>query len=827
MASRFTLPHIDISRFRSTGDYVGQGSGSGSSAVRIREEHGAKLLRELDAAFVAADQLRIRDERLPPAGGSYIEVELRRGSDPYKLERKGEGIRPRAVKETSAGRSVALFVPDHARVALQDILEDYRAGPLSLRGNPPRESVVGPIEAFRRARLEVLWTDDPRALPTDPQHRMWWSIWTDRNTEAQLEEICRALELRTAGADRRLYFPEAAVVPVLATRAAIELLMFATGVISELRRASDNPVFFVEDVRETQHEWSDDLATRIEWPGTDVPAVCLLDTGVNRAHALLEPAIASADLHAYDAGWGTDDHAGHGTPMAGMALHGDLVAPLADTTSRRLSHRLESVKILPPNPTDSNTPSAYGAITQAAVALPEIAQSERSRVFCMAVTNGDVSGERPTTWSAAIDQIAAGTMPGDEEGAPRRLFVVSTGNSEPVMRLAEWAGYNAYPVEDPAQAWNALTIGGYTDAIEITDAGYEDWSPLSDAGELSPHTRTSTGWTSSRSPFKPELVMEAGNRAVCPARRDLLTLDSLRLLSTGDEVDRLPLVPFDGTSAAAAQAARIAARILAEHPAYWPELVRALMVHSAEYTEPMKATFSVQTHLRDRYALVRQFGYGVPDFDRASASARDQLALIAQSEIQPFRLQGRRHFNECHYYQLPLPTGVLEMLNNEQVDLKITLSYFIDPSPGFSANVDPQRYQSFGLRFDLRRRGESITAFRQRVNASERDDPRRRPPPHPDDNRWLLGPDSMSAGSLHCDVWSGPAIDLLGRDTLCIKPVGGWWRDRSRAEIVNRQTRYALVVTLKARRTDVDLYTSVAAIVTPAIETPIDPFEGL
>ena len=95
------------------------------------------------------------------------------------------------------------------------------------------------------------------------------------------------------------------------------------------------------------------------------------------------------------------------------------------------------------------------------------------------------------------------------------------------------------------------------------------------------------------------------------------------------------------------------------------------------------------------------------------------------------------------------------------------------------------------------------------MNLSEREHPHARLTSHPDDSRWLLGPDSVSAGSLHCDTWSGPAVDLLGRDMLCIKPVGGWWRDRARPEVVNRRTRYALVVTLKGRRTDIDLYTPI------------------
>ncbi|WP_421693238.1 S8 family peptidase [Aestuariivirga sp.] len=820
MATRFDLPHIDISARITSSEYAGQGSG-GSSTPRIRAEHGARLANELSTALIAADVSRIADERLEPVAGSYIEVQLRRGSNPDILERKTSGITPRAVKDDDTGRTVALFVPDHARVALSAIIEDYRAGPLTEGGQPRQKATVEAIENFRRARLETLWTDDPAALPDDPQHQMWWSVWVAPGDEASLEDVCRRLNLRPANKDRRLYFPEATVVPVVATRAAIELMMFATGIIAELRRATDTPVFFIDDVRDTQHEWNDDLAARITWPGTDVPAVCLLDTGVNRGHALLEPALSTGDQHAIELPWGVDDHHDHGTNMAGMVLHGDLTAQLSDTSQRILTHRLESVKLLPPRGFAANDPHSYGVLTQAAVALPEIAQPDRTRIYCMAVTNENVSGAQASTWSAAIDQAASGTMIGDEDDAPRRLFVLSAGNSDAVMTMAQWPGQDAYPAEDPSQAWNALTVGGYTDLVTVTDVGYQDWTPMASIGTLSPHTRTSVGWRG-RAPFKPELVLEAGNRAVSPSRNDLTTLDSLSLLTTGRDVGGRPLVSFNATSAAAAQAARMAAQLAAAHPDYWPEMIRALMVHSGEYTGAMRAALDAAAGLRDRYPVIRQFGYGVPDYDRANASARDHVALIAQSPIQPFRLQGGRKFNECHYYQLPLPNDTLEQLGNEEVSLKVTLSYFIQPNPGFSANVDPQRYQSFGLRFDLRRKGESLDNFKKRVNVSERDNPRAAATNQPDDARWLLGPDSMSAGSIHCDTWQGPAIDLLGRDRLCIKPVGGWWRDRASRDIVDQTTRYALVVTLKAPRVDVDLHTAVMNVIVPPIAGEIE-----
>lgn len=825
MPSRFDLPHIDITAFQDTASYLGSGSG-GDGAVRIREEHGRRLYNELEAALAAADAERPTDTRLPEATGTHVEVELYRGTKADILERKRDGIRPGAVKaKEDNSRVVALYVPDAAREALLRILEDYTTGPLSERTeSSPNKSTVGPIEAFRRARLETFWTDDPDALPRNPQDELWWALWCRPAAEATIEDACARLEVRAAGPDRRLYFPEATVIPVFAPRAAIELMLFLCGDIDELRRASDNPVFFTDEVRSEQHEWSDDLAARIAWPLPSAPAVCLLDTGVNRAHALIEPALTSRDRQSINTDWGVDDHdgGGHGTAMAGLALHGDLTAPLADQGERTLRHRLESVKILPPRGFDRSDPHSYGVLTQAAIALPEITAPERSRVFCLAVSNQEVSGSIPSTWSAAIDQAAAGTMTGDEDDAPKRLIFISMGNVPPEIDSARIGRQDAYPAEDPAQAWNAITVGGYTDLIDIQDDGYDGWSPVAAAGELSPHSRTSVTWPQGRSPFKPELVLEAGNRAVSPARTEVLTVGSLSLLTTGSDADRMPLVPFEATSAATAQAARMAIRLSAEHPKYWPETIRGLLVHSAEWTEPMLRAFDQSDGKRGNYGLVRRFGYGVPDFDRANASARNHLALISQRQIQPFRLEGQRKFNECHYYRLPLPRQILETMDNEPIELKITLSYFVDPNPGLSANVDSQRYQSHGLRFDLRRKRETIRDFKKRVNAAEREDPRAPAGGELDDDRWLLGPQSIAAGSLHCDVWRGPAVELLGRDMLCVKPVNGWWRNRASREICNKRTRYALIVTMSTPNVEIDLYTPIQTSVEIQSQVEID-----
>ncbi len=811
MPTRFTLPHIDIARFATTTQYMGQGAGGGANA-RVRAEHGRRIQHELRAALNLAEAQRAPDDRLPPPDGSLIEVELRRGEGADSLDSKREGIRTGAAKlDENNNRIVSLYVPDAARPALEAIIENYINGDLTPGGNPPNQAKVEAIEAFRLARLETVWTDDPAELPRDPNHVMWWGVWCWKGSEGKIEAACATLEVRAAGDDWRLKFPEVTVIPVLASRSAIELMLFATGAIAELRRGSENPAFFLDEPREDAHAWIDDLAERVIWPPGDAPSVCILDTGINRAHALIEPALAPNDLHAVDAAWGTDDHDPHGTLMGGMALHGDLTVPLSDRESRRLTHRLESVKILPPRAFPANDPHTYGVITQAAVALPEIAAPERSRTFCMAVTHNNVSGAVPSSWSAAIDQAAAGTMPGDGEVAPKRLFIVSAGNVPPLTEMHLIRPQSEYPVENPAQAWNALSVGCYTDKIEIQDEGFETWTPMVEAGNVSPHSRTSEAWPQN-TPFKPELVLEGGNRAINALRTEASNLASLALLTTGPNA-ATPIVSFAATSAAAAQAGRLSAQLAAEHPEFWPETIRALMVHSAEWTAPMLQQFNGARGARDRYGLVRRFGYGVPDFERATASARDSLALFAQTEIQPFRAAGGRKFGDCHYYDLPIPRRMLEELYNEEVELKVTLSYFIDPNPGLAANIEPQRYQSHGLRFDLRRKNEAVETFKQRVNASEREDWRVGPEAPGDDGRWMLGPMSVSAGSLHCDVWRGPAIELLDRNMLCIKPVVGWCRNRASAEVCDKVRRYALIVTLKAKNQNIDIYTPISVAV--------------
>ena len=687
------------------------------------------LIEEYENAFAAAVAARPADEEHEIApGGVVLEFELPPRTSPANLSRKTEKTRQGAVRvDENGAQKVALIVPDEKREVLARLLNEYAHGDLKGKEGkekkPPNDARISEIDHIRRGTFETFWRDDPAAIPQDPQTEMWWALWCFKDRSQEVVETAEKLGCRVAEPDTYLEFPDTLVVPVYGTKISIEILLFGTLGIAELRRASDSPTFFMEEIKGNEREWIDDLAERIVWPPNDTPAVCLLDTGVNRSHPLLEPAISPNHLDAVNADWGADDHLGHGSGLAGLALHGDLTAALADQGERELTHIAESVKILPPEGFDPNEPNAYGSITQSAAAIAELNNENAPfRTFCLAVTNEDRSGADVTAWSAAIDQCAAGAMTGDEDdNAPRRLFVISAGNIQDNMAIEGLNDPDAFPAEDPSQAWNAITVGGYTDKTQIQDDGYETYSSCAAPGELSPYSRSSYLWSIRKSPLKPDVVFEAGNRALSQQQTEAVAgLPSLSLLTTGADIGQAPFEPFWATSAATAQAARMAAQIAATNTEYWPELVRALMVHSAQWTQPMLAEFAAAPNATAKAELVRRFGYGVPNLERAVASAQNHLAIVSQKEIQPFRLEGSVvKFNEAHIYPLPWPVEALEALGEQTVRLKATLSYFIEPNPSFSSAIDPARYQSFGLRFDLKRSKETRAQFLRRRNRAE------------------------------------------------------------------------------------------------------------
>jgi hypothetical protein len=398
-----------------------------------------------------------------------------------------------------------------------------------------------------------------------------------------------------------------------------------------------------------------------------------------------------------------------------------------------------------------------------------------------------------------------------------RLMILSAGNTDPAQRRNYPYSNLTDGIHDPAQAWNALTVGGYTEKSAIDAAAWPGWQSLAASGDLAPCSSTSTTW--GKWPIKPDIVMEAGNMATNPAVADPDYLDDLLLLTTAHGFTLgPPLTTFGDTSGAAALAARFAAIVWAKYPALTPETIRALMVHSAEWTPAMLARFTDAHHTVDYKNLLRCFGHGVPNLRRLLSSLDNSLTLVAESDLQPFfRDEGRIKTREMRPHALPWPTEALVALQNTDVTMRVTLSYFVEPSPGARGWTPRYGYQSHGLRFAVRNPLETEAGFEQRINRFVREEDYQAPGLPDPGWRFGRGASLTSLGCVHSDTWRGRAIDLASRGYIAVYPTMGWWNKRPHLGSWEKNANYSLIVTIESPGVETNLYTPVAT----QIGTPI------
>lgn len=678
-------------------------------------------------------------------------------------------------------------------------------------GKPKYYSLFTNIQDIQFATLKSFWVDEPEIAFPKENDLLWWEVWF-RKTDNDDYRLSRVLEnLAQTGviiSGSELEFAEHRVRLVKATANQLSQSLLLLDNLAELRKPQETADFICHKGvdYEDRAEWIDELINR-----TDIAIdensvlICLLDSGVNNAHPLISNFLPDNRLYSYKPeDWGTGDNwpdGGHGTGVGGLSIYGDLVDALTTRDRIRITHGLESFKII--NSSESNDPELYGAITEYATSAPLINLPNTPRVFCLTITDKDFAFKgRPSAWSAAVDKIAYGSV---LNPVTPQLIVVSSGNVV-TIRHEDYPYQNLLEsIHDPAQAYNALTVGSYTRKDRINfETGYSHLAPY---GGMSPSNSTSILWDN-QWPIKPDIVMEGGNSSTDGSV--VSDHHSLKLLSLDKEYPRYAFLPFGDTSGAAALAAKMAAELKTAYPEFWPETIRALMVHSASWTPNMLQNKNLtELNEKERQSLLRSVGYGVPNLDDALYSANNSLTLIAERKIQPYHVvKSKGKSKEYHLFDLPWPEEVLSnALFDQDVTLKVTLSYFIEPNPG-SRNkryVNSFHYHSHALEFAVIKERETIDMFKNRISKSSETDEERL---DNKDETWSIKR-VRSRGSIKKDFVTMSGADMALRNKIAIYPKPGWYRSRLKLKKTNTIVRYSLLVTIETSNTEIDLMTPV------------------
>lgn len=787
-----------------------------------RKEHANNLQKQLEKAWNSAlDETKgivatsIRD-------GVYLQIEGKEGYDliSNSLEDARQYVRLLNICEENGITKATVFVPSKKQDFFIKKINKYAEKQRGL-------DVITTIEKINKAMIESLWVGNIDSIPRETS--IWCEIWLryevnelPQNVTEEFWKLCS--ELKIEYKKKNIIFPERIVVLVKVNYDNLKHLMLASGKLAEIRKMV-TPISFFTDLKTwEQKEWVSDLEKRIDVGNSSNTSVCLLDTGVNNAHPLLKEVLKDSDMHTIDLSRGFDDRKGHGTEMAGIATFFDLQEKLESMSVVEVYHHLESVKIL--NSSNDNEEDLYGAITRQAAYIVESENPNANRTFCMAITtseSNELGKGVPTSWSAAIDALLSGTseeLPDDK----RRLMCISAGNTsiEEIVDLDDYlSAVRLHSVENPGQAWNAITVGAFTEKSLIAKKEYAGYNPVAKVGGISPFSSSSIMWEKSKWPIKPDVVFEGGNLGHNPDERFLngySELEDLDVITTcKDFMTGKSLVATNMTSPATAQAAWMLANIQHNCPQLWPETVRGLLIHSATWTDEMIRTFIPSNHAtkNDYRNLLRVCGYGVPNLERAVFSAQNSVNLIIEDELQPYIKKSGGHIssNEMHMHNIPWPTDILKSLGEALVKLRVTLSYYIEPGPGQIGWKDKYRYPSCGLVFDVNNPTESKEEFKRRISKAMREEDDGKNIVTNDSSRWMIGSQNRNVGSIHSDIWEGTAIDLSQSNYVMVYPTTGWWKLRVNQKKYNYKVKYSLIVSIETPENNVNLYNEITTAI--------------
>jgi hypothetical protein len=462
-------------------------------------------------------------------------------------------------------------------------------------------------------------------------------------------------------------------------------------------------------------------------PDADAPAVCLIDSGIQEAHVLIQPAIDQPTSHCFLPGKNPNDvgdeaaPGGHGTRVAGAVLYGEVVAR---DGAPQLPFWIQNARVLDE---DNRMPVELFPPEVIRAAVERFHNGPRhTRIFNHSINaQGYCRTRYMSAWAAEIDSLCV------ENDV---LIVQSVGNL-PISGQTPYLGVkdhlNAgrdYPlylyepsarIANPGQSLQALTVGSV--AYGALENG--DWRTFApESNYPSAFSRTGPGiWNV----IKPEVVEYGGDDIrtsnqppdvqagggipmACPE------LVRSTMFPPGPAVDR----DETGTSFAAPKVARIAAQLQRLLPTESTLLYRALLVQSAQW--PTWAE-NILTQLRSQDSglnreqrqqlldnasqVIRSIGYGTPDETRATVNTDHRTTLITSGETHI-------HAGECHFYQVPIPAALRRPADEFEIRIDVTLSYVAQPR---RTRRNLRRYLSTWLDWKTSRLGEGINDFRLRV----------------------------------------------------------------------------------------------------------------
>lgn len=677
-----------------------------------------------------------------------------------------------SVLATDQDQTLILFADDNELQTFKARVAAYRSGPADGKKNPQYDGFVtaiaelGQIDSIDRigSVLKHSGITLPAHFSAKDSYLLDVELWQPSPEMAEIFTYRVATKLKDLGGK---------VISEYRGNAALLLRIEAKGEairgILELPEVASIDYPPLPDLPpEDLSEFTVEGLPNVLPPGDGAGAIGIVDSGITSAHPLLETAVIEAfgqPVELTDA-----DEKGHGTPVSGIAIYGDLRSVLAGGAVAQRFHiasarvvnkhgRFDDKSLVP-----EQMNAAIRRLHAAGCTVINISLGDRSRS----------AANKPSAWAATLDDLA------------RELdlvIVVSAGNSDRAALIHKYGDgiVAAYPeflhdagnkIFEPATAINVITVGSIasSNGLSEDDGQFVGIQPIAAAGQPSPFTRIGPGIGGM---IKPDLVEFGGTALFDGTIQNLIdgqNRAAAGVISLHNLYLQRLLTSVSGTSFSAPLVAYKAALIREAFPHTTANFTRALLALCAEYPEP-----AVEALGNSQEKILDTMGYGHPNIENALSSDDSRVILYREDALA---------IDKFAIYEIPVPTDFQKIKGRRQI--KVSLAY--DP-PVRHTRLD---YAGIEMSFELVR-GTSQEEVFDHFRKWEKDEGE--PFKVTGSKRCAMKPGSQKRekGSLQCATFHAMTnIERYG-DTyfLAVRCEGGW------AAIKEQNQRFAVFVELR------------------------------
>ncbi|MCF0058461.1 S8 family peptidase [Dyadobacter sp. CY356] len=400
-----------------------------------------------------------------------------------------------------------------------------------------------------------------------------------------------------------------------------------------------------------------EITTQLAAPDLNAPKICVIDSGIQENHKLLNPAILSGLSLSFVPN-DTDvadkvSSGGHGTKVAGAILYANNIPK---SGNHQLPFWLVNARVL----NDQNL--IPDGVDPANLMINVVQQFDECKIFNLSIAQENAfSGTHMPAWAATIDKLTH---------EKEKLFIIAAGN---IARSSSKAGSpgireyidngHEYPnfltqvsskVANPSISSFSLTVGS------VCHNNYEDDDKQS-FGKLNDPSSFSRSGLGIWDMIKPDVVEYGGDFAVEKLGSKLLSNEQsispeliCSTLNSNSAISKHSV----GTSFSAPKVTHIAGWLNKKFPLLSPISYKALIVQSARLPEEKWRDPSVID--------MQMLGYGIPSLNRASENSESRITFLSEGKVSP---------KSADVYVINVPKEINRPGLDSEILVEITLSY--------------------------------------------------------------------------------------------------------------------------------------------------------